>query len=268
MGKLVSGAIIAFWLVMMGLLFQKEVSPQLVLGSASTYRKLLSAERKYEPMRMGIYALAKRVGVSDSSTRVEADGSYHLKNVTKIDVAGLSRHLRKVWRERLQVKATTEMEVSSQGKLRRFRMEVDSPLLTARLSGIVEGEELVFTVETPEQVVTHRIPYDPEVVLTTSLNPFAEFHDLEVGQRWQVGLLSPRTLELTFATIEVMGVGTTNYAGSPVNYFQLQTELEGFPVEGWVSEQGQLLRIVVPPLLLIREPIEDDRTKRSDQDLR
>ena len=258
MNRLITGSIFVFWLVMMGLLFQKELLPELVLGPTPSYRQVLAVKPGDERVRMGIYLFGWRVGVSDSSTTVGKDGLYLFKNSTKIDLGRLARQLRETWEDRLQVESRSEIEVSPDGRLRRFRMDVDSPIVRAGLFGVMEGEELVFTVSTPEQSVVHRMPYDPEVILATSLNPFVELTDLEVGKKWQVSMLSPRTLELTFATMEVVGEGITRLADEPVEYYQVRTELEGFPLEGWISKQGKLLKVIVAPVEFVREPVRYD----------
>jgi len=73
--KLFCWAIVAFWVVMMALLFHQEVLPGLRMGAPANYRSLLGTARQRKTVRMGIYAFDRRLGTTVSTVTPRPDGS-------------------------------------------------------------------------------------------------------------------------------------------------------------------------------------------------
>lgn len=254
-GRVFSWAVVAFWVVMMGLLVKQEVLPGLRMGAPADYRTLLGSRRRPKTVRMGIYAFNRRLGTTVSTLLPGGDGSTRITNRTEISLGLLSRE-----GDRLttltQVRSQSEIRISPTYRLESFVVKVQSALLNIEMRGLVDGEELIFTFRSGRRSHTSRIPFDPEMPLADSISPVWSVGNLRVGRQWEVNVLDPRDLTLTQALVEVVGEGQGRWRGRPVRTYRLRITYEGNVMEAEVTQDGELLRQTINwpfRLTLIRE---------------
>ena len=254
-GRAVSWGIVTFWAVMMMLLVRLEVLPALRTGPPASYRALVGSLEKPKTVRMGIYALGQRLGTTTSTTTPLPDGSVRIGNETDADLgvftAGLGSLQPPTW-----LRARTDIWLSSDYRLRRFHIAVSSAVLSTRISGVVEGEELILTFGTNGHSRTSRVPFDPEMPLTDGLAPMVAAGGLRVGREWQINVLDPRDLSPTQALVRVVGQGSAMWRGQPVRTYRLRVTYEGRELEAVVTADGEVLRQTLNwsiPLTFVRE---------------
>lgn len=258
LGRLVSWGIVAFWVVMMTLLVRLEVLPALRVGAPASYRSVLAHLKEPKTVRMGIYAFGRRLGTTTSTTRPLPDGSVHIGNETDIELGILTAE-RAELTPLTTLGARSDLWVSADYRLQRFHMTVTSALLSVRMWGVAEGEELLFTLEVGGESHTARIPFDPEMPLADSLAPVVTARNLRLGRQWEVNVLSPRDLTLTQALVRVVGEGRAVWRGQQVRTYRLLVSYEGNELEVEVTAEGEVLRQTINwPLRLtfVREEAE------------
>ena len=258
-GRLLSWGIVAFWLVMMGLLVRQEVLPGLRMGAPANYRSLLGSRSEPRSVRMGIYALDRRLGTTVSTVRPRRDGSTHVTNRTEFSL-GFLAHEGAALTQLATVKSRSEIWISAACRLQSFTVRMNSPLFTIDMRGVVDGEELLFTFRAGDDAYTSRIPFDSEMPLAESMGPIWAAGNLRVGRQWQVNVLDPRGLTLTQALVRVVGQGEARWRGETVPTYRLSVTYEGNELEAVVTEDGELLEQVINwplRLRLVREEEED-----------
>jgi hypothetical protein len=266
-GRLLSWGIVAFWLVMMGLLVHQEVLPALRLGEPASYRSLLAQQRGPKTVRMGIYAFDRRLGTSVSTVRPQRDGSTQVVNQTEISLGFLPTTGARLT-PLTTVTSESEAWVSPLFRLQSFSLRVRSALFAVEMRGVVDGEELIFSVWSGGQTQTARIPFDPEMPIGESLGPIWPSGNLKVGRQWGINLLDPRDLTLSQALVEVVGEGRRVWQGKVVRTYRLKVTYEGNGFEAEVTADGELLRQTVTwplRLTLIREEAGQPADPRAEQ---
>jgi hypothetical protein len=265
-GKLLSWGIVAFWVVMMSLLVRQEVLPALRMGAPASYRSILGGERRPKIVRMGIYAFDRRLGTSLSAVLPQRDGSTRVTNQTEISLGFLPAGAGEAGARLMPlttVRSESDAWVSPLFRLQSFSLKVKSALFAIDMRGVVEGEELIFTVWSGGEAHTARIPFDPEMPIMDSIDPVWASGKLQVGRQWGINLLDPRDLTLTQALVEVVGERERVWQGKPVRAYLLRVTYEGSEFEAEVTGDGELLRQTISwplRLTLIREePGESER---------
>ena len=254
-GRFFSWAIVAFWVVMMGLLVEREVLPVLRMGAPADYRTLLGRARQPQTVRMGIYAFNRRLGTTVSTVTPRPDGSTRITNRTDISLGFLSPEGSRLT-PLTAVNSRSEIWVSPSYRLQRFLVRVTSPLINLEMRGLVDGEELIFTFRSGGRSHTSRIPFDPEMPLAESISPVWSVGDLRVGRQWEVNVLDPRDLTLTQALVQVTAEEQGWWQGKLVPTYRLRITYQGNEMEAVVTWEGELLRQTINwplRLTLIRE---------------
>jgi hypothetical protein len=226
---------------------------------------------------MGIYAFDRRLGTSVSTVTPQRDGSTQVVNRTQISLGFLpttgARQPDAGARLTPLTTVTSDSEawVSSLYRLQSFSLRVRSALFAIEMRGVVDGEELIFTVWSGGQAQTARIPFDPEMPIGESLGPIWPSGNLKVGRQWGINLLDPRDLALNQALVEVVGEGRRVWQGKAVRTYRLKVTYEGNEFEAEVTADGELLRQTITwplRLTLIREeagePGETEQNRGKD----
>jgi hypothetical protein len=240
---------------MMGLLVHQEVLPTLRLGEPESYRSLLAQQKGPKTVRMGIYAFDRRLGTSVSTVTPQRDGSTQVANRTEISLSFLPAAGARLT-PLTTVTSESEAWVSPLYRLQSFYLRVRSALFAIEMRGVVDGEELVFTVWSGGQAQTARVPFDAEMPIGDSLGPLWPSGKLQVGRQWGINLLDPRDLTLSQALVEVVGEGRQVWQGRAVRTYRLKVTYEGSEFEAVVTADGELLRQTISwplRLTLIRE---------------
>jgi len=264
--------IVGFWVVMMALLFRREVLPVMALsvrreGGPGTYEALVRRLPTTRTVRMGVYwpTPERRVGTVATTTRRTGD-TYHVNTVTRISSGALARLF--LTGEELapgfagptpEVVLTSRMVIGPAFRLVSFSAHaVARP--AARLIMSVKarpvGKRLLVTTEDGAgRSTTREIRYDPQGVISQAFGAALSAEDLSVGRRWSVRLINPLTGSTSTAVAEVTGRSTLEWNGAQRDVFVVETSWGLTNSIAWVTPEGEVLQQRAPfGVTLIREP--------------
>ncbi len=175
------------WLVMTGLLVQREILPRYQTPPARQgYRAILEGVTEARFTRMGIFRYdrqsedLRRVGTAESEIWPQPDGSWRLVSRTRMD-------------EQLEIES--ESIVGSDYKLRHLHVEGRwKPLVEGKADGTVEGHMLRLKIELAGAELELSFDMSDENFQIDSSGAFDIPGDLRVNQSWrtvQFNLLMP-----------------------------------------------------------------------------
>ena len=279
--------IAGFWLVMMALLFRREILPGLALAwretdADQTYEALINATHRTRTARMGIYwpTLGNRVGTTTTTIRRIGD-SHQISTLTNISVGVLGKLflLSEDPAGAGDVAPDTAITVTSRAligpkfQLVSFAAAATTSPRALRLMSIrarTAGGKLLVTVEDQAgRITTREVPYDPSSALSQSFSVASSPGGLQVGKRWQVRMLNPLKGSYETAVAEVARRTTLEWNGAPHDVFVVETAWGLSKAIAWVTPDGEVLRQRAPfGVMLVRDPpaegIRDSEPQSAD----
>ena len=238
--KLLSVAIVLFWLVMVGLLARREGLLEFLGGPEKTVTpRLLQPSDAW----MGIYlASDERIGfVNTTSTPESRDGQVGavmtvtsklrlslLSVVTEIFIAGSA------W-------------IGMEEGLREFDMKVRSAGHSMRVLGAIHDGLLDTTIHTAGEELSFQFPVGEELLLAggmgaTSLN----VPELDVGEEVLVDTFDPMTFSIGKARVKCIGEEQLDVSGTLVDTKIVTTEMNGITSKAWLGLDEEVIRAETP----------------------
>jgi len=264
--------IVGFWVVMMALLFRREVLPVLALsarreGGPRTYEALVRRLPTTRTVRMGVYwpTPERRVGTVATTMRRTGD-TYHVNTVTRISTGALARLF--LTGEEFapgfagpapEVVVTSRTVIGPEFRLVSFSAHAVArpgarPIMSVKARPV--GKRLlVTTVDRAGRSTTREIAYDPQGVVSQAFAAALSAEDLSVGRRWSVRMINPLTGSDTMAVAAVTGRSTLEWNGAQREVFVVETSWGLTKSIAWVTPEGEVLQQRAPfGVTLIREP--------------
>jgi hypothetical protein len=258
--RLVSVAILVGWAVASGLLFSRDVLPDLMIGSPPDLRTVALADEGAKPTRWAILVAddpgglqLRAVGQAKTLTERKSDGWVRMTSFAWFDAGELVKGtpISVVQNDRLEVRAMFDVDAS--GNLEEFLASVrlaGSHEDLLRLAGRVQGNRL----EVQSQAVgqspilnwTRTFPYQPRGLVQNALGPMERMPGLQVGQRWESKVISPITGQVQKVAVEVAGRRLITWDGNPVWTLEVVTHMLPWTARTWVRRDGLVLRQEVP----------------------
>lgn len=217
-------AVIMFWTVTMGWLFQRKILPPLVVGDPPSYRTILAdREQAEKPAGWMIYLDNQPLGWATSRPRLLDNGvtefrsRVHLKRLPLEEITpGWMKSLLQIVDSRelgqlaMNVDIDGAMEIDPLGRPIGFNSkalfgedtaqrdeqgfllpgEIDGRYAIS-IQGTVEGPQLKLKVRSGEFVYNTSTYLSPDALMTDALSPQARLPELKVGQSWTVPVYSP-----------------------------------------------------------------------------
>lgn len=164
---------------------------------------------------------------------------------------------------------STELTFSPAGKMDNFAFRLESPALSARVTGTRYDREFACIAQIGS--ITQTMALDGEVskYLGDSLRPFTHLKGLHVGQSWRLRLIDPLALlqgsgaQFTTKLVKVTAREPIDHLGSKIESFRIETD----GTVAWADDAGRVLRQEVHvPLLgrwVITDEPYDDRAKQN-----
>ena len=224
-------AVVAAWLVMIGLLIKRIHFQKSHQAAAIFSEKATIDETKRD--WMAIYLKDIKVGYSMIQINPFED-TYVIweevvLNLNLMGQASMMRsHIRSV--------------VDRDFRLKRFTLRIESGIVRFQVSGKMEGREMV--VETGEgyRKKTHRIELAEPPVTGAGMSLFFEGRPLTVGESFSFLVFDPATLAQKQVVVEVAGRGSVTINRISYPALRLETEMWGQKLVFWVDEKGRVLK--------------------------
>ena len=249
-GRIVTGAIILFWLAMMGQLVKREILPSLEqareLAHTPNYRQLEVRAELPRTDQMGIYLGEQRIGQSVTTvSRQEQDNELQIRNRTDVRLgmgAGIPL---------LSKFMGVELRLTFRARVFESRLMGFNMVLTlgggepyAVVDGFVVGKELTLRIRQGGQVRTQSIPFDPQQMISTDLMPALTPAQLRVGATWTMQSIDVQTMTVRKSLARVRSREQVKIAGRMRDTFVIEVPYspgsgESFTV--WASPDGEVL---------------------------
>jgi len=259
--RLVSIAILIYWSVAVLFLIKRDVLPEMTLGQPPDLRTITRAEADAVPARWAVQVIddplqpdtRRTVGQAVTEALRRSDGWVVMSSRVWFDSAGLlkgTKFANKVDNVRLEVDSTYLVDAS--GNLQSFRATVMSPSDPGEETLKVEGRlknhaiEVITRGPLPIMNQTRMIPYEPRGVVQNTLGPVDRLPGLRVGQRWDVPVVSPFTLQTEIARVEVTRLVMIHWDKNPVTVREVVQHVGPLTARTWVRADGLVLRQEVP----------------------
>lgn len=187
--------IAAFWVLMMGLLFEREIRPFIDNQAPPTYRRMLVGDGRPQTVRMQILRRLRPAGMYTATFTPQPSGFCRLKEVLGMDV--------ELGRIKLHTTTTIETLIDPEFQLAKFGMEMEGAGLVLRVDGVrLDRETLQIVLASPlSGRIEKTIPFEKDMVLSNDFSPFFRLPDLTPGREWIVHTLSPNLLQRDVAIL-------------------------------------------------------------------
>ncbi len=240
---LIGASIVGFWLVMTGLLLQRELGVRRLTAEP--------ASRLEAPTEtwMGIYVEPEqRIGQvhvrqSPEERRGLAGARMTLDAEMRLNLLGKSTDLELkgfVWRPYDQPEADFDFTIRS--------AEYDF-----RIHGGLGGGELTAEVVSAGETFPLSLPVDGEMVFASGFGATLELPTLEVGEEVRLESFDPLTLSKSPARVRCLARESLDLGMGPIATRRLQVTMGGVRSLAWVDEGGEVVRAETPFGLVLQK---------------
>jgi hypothetical protein len=242
--KGLSVGIVAFWIIMMGLLVEKvyfhpadEYLEPEAIGSED---RVPLGERW-----MGVYFKGAKIGYAHETVQEQEDGySIREKISMKLRVLGDSQ----------QVDIATECMADRRFNLRSFHFDLLTGSTRIKIDGQVVGRKLALKVHSGGKMTEREVSFEYIPFLANNLRPFLVQRGLEPDKRYRVSMFDPSTMSLNKVNVMVMGREKISLGENDLWANRLKLSYRGIGVNVWLDDEGSVLKEESPMgLILVRE---------------
>jgi len=240
--KLIEVSIIVFWILMMGLLFSREIVSN---HRISAYRPFLSKNTLLSDQWLGIYFNNSPVGFVHTSIEPhiieKGISGYRVTNRTLMNFL-LLRKRNKVW-------FNAEAIVDDDYQLVKFHFELNSGLHKMTVKGYVSDKKIMELEINSQGEISKRkilLPKKEGVIIASIISPFNSFGELKVGAKYALKVFNPFSLELEALDIEVTHKEMFERQGLSQEAFVVKSEYRGLIQTAWINDKGEILKEETP----------------------
>jgi len=269
--RLVSVAILLYWVIAASSLIRRDVLPELSFVRPPDLGTIARAAGDSTPVRWAVEVLDKpaapesRRPVGEAVTMSSRDSNGWVITVSRVwfDTGRLLKGTPLDNRAEARLEVHSHYRVDPSGNLQSFIATVRSPPESDELlqiQGHLKGEELEVVTKGPLPMFnqTRKLLYVPRSLVWNALGPFDRLPGLQVGQRWESDFVSPLTGRFEKVQVEVTERTTIHWDRAPVPVFMVVSRMAPVSVRTWVRQDGLVLRQEVPfpvvKLVLERQP--------------
>ena len=250
---MIGGPIVAFWLLMMGLLLKSELGVQrLAPGDGG---RLLEPTDSW----LGVFlAEGQRVGYVHlrqvPENRHQLDGvRMELEARLSVELLGKSTDLElsgAVWRPYESPRAEFGFAVRSAG----YDFEIE---------GEVANGELRAEMTTAGEVIPWRLPIGEGMIFEGGLGSALRFPPLEVGDEYRLDTFDPLTLGKSQARVRCLAREKLSLSTGEVDTCRLSISSNGLSSLAWVDDTGEVVRAETPIGLVLERITPEEARQRS-----
>jgi len=227
----IGGAIVVFWMVMVGLLIQKTHFEKEIQHSETSYENvpLKDVGRDW----MEIYLKGSKVGYSMTQTDPLRDDYLVWEEVVlNLNLVGQASAMR------TQIRSLLDGDF----RLKRFTLRVESGAVRFQMSGRMGDHHMQIETGEGADQRTHVIELPEAPVTGAAMSMFFRGRPLKVGDSFTFSLFDPMTLAQRTITVSVVRKETIDINRVTYPAFRLETEMWGHKVVFWVNESGEVLK--------------------------
>jgi hypothetical protein len=246
--KVLTLAIVAFWLVMNGALLRREYEFRGLDAYRQGIVQFLGNDLRRERW-LGVYRNGRKLGYTGcvfEKTFADAGIEHRLEIDSRFDILGTGAMVSiegTIISDFQMAPLTLEATVRTGGAEFRFRGERSPNGFLIR--GSAGGLEL-FSRELPLR----------ELLLGDGIFPMLPVSGFEVGQSYDLPAFDPISQEIAPARVEVRETAQLALNGLKLDCFVLETRFRGLSYRSWMTADGDTLRLEIPApasLVLKRE---------------
>lgn len=262
-------ASLTLWLVMTGLLIEREVLPRIERGTAgaSGYRLFLEGVTEPRVEEMEILVDGKKAGTTRTETIPLDDGTYRLITRLRFDplklASGVSGILGELigtetrGLEGLEVTSEYDLWIGEDFRLRELHVEVKSPFMNLVQEGAADGEILHLRTEQDGVVREERLYASEHPLFGEDSSPMVMPKNLEVGDSWEfvrVNPLAPGGEKTIYEARVVSRESHFEWQGESREVFVVHVTDRDHTLElkSFVTPQGETLEQHLPSKIVLR----------------
>lgn len=229
--KIASGLAIIGWALMMGALFKKTyISP---LSHKIGWGERVGEELRLGESWMGIYLHDRKIGYSVTSWEREGqDLRVVERTIMELMVMGQPQ----------KVNVSTNCLLDPALYLKSFRFHLSSEQVSFQAEGEIEEKRMRVRLSGIGQREEIEIPLKQIPFLWSNLRFLFKNRDLFEGQRLQVSLFDPATLNMENLLVQVEGRERLRIGTHEVEALKLKQTFKGTTIHSWIGEGGEILK--------------------------
>jgi hypothetical protein len=226
-GGVIKVLVILTWLGMTAALFGRlSAAPELIIQPE---------DRTFnQESWMSVFFGGQKVGYTYQAISQAGAGGYSVDQNTymRLNLMGTVQVLRTV----------LSAQLDDVWGLERFHFFMSSGPVQYKLSGRMEGRDLVLSSMTGGKKMENRIQLDQTPRLAAGLMPYLGGQKMEEGDRYEVPIFDPSTLSTKPVTVTVEGRESLRIDEETVETFRIRQDYHGVTAYAWVDDQGRVIK--------------------------
>jgi hypothetical protein len=223
--------IVAFWLVMLGLLYKRLEFGSIAVtsGYQTEMGEIDSAQKEWKE----IFLKGRKVGYSVTFIRPFQKGYFIQDEVfLRLNLLGLDKGIYTI----------TQSNVDEKFILKDFTFKMNSGIVSYDVSGRVQGDHLLIkTGKGKEQSIREVILKEPPVI-SAGMEHLFKTKKMHVGETIRVPFFDPSTMIQKEGIFRVAAKESIKINRIEYNAFRLDTEIFGNSMTLWADESGVILK--------------------------
>lgn len=237
MRKFYTAFVLIFWVAMIGLLFQREVLPTLIITNPAGYKIELTKDYPVRESWMGIYFKDKKIGFSNTVISHDIDrgvAGYRINEIAVLRFNMLGEQ------QLVRIKGTSFF--NEDYRLKNFSYKLVSGEHKLDVDGHAEKDNLNITVDlgTGKREKTFKI--DPNTLVSNSINPVLLFKKLEKDRDITFEVFDPVTFGTNRVNIRNVGSEDIGFDKKRYHAYIFETDIAGIKTKTWMTEDGDILK--------------------------
>ena len=235
------GGVVITWLILFSLLLQRDYFIQPLDN-----REALALERDARTAFQGIYFKDSKIGYvetrylpAEDSVRIDQQASMHL------NISGQTHPID------LRLSAV----VSTDSTLRSFDFDFSSLFYRMNAEGTVEGNRVLFTLDTGSSTINDLLELPSPPLLSTSRRPYLLKDGIKAGDKVSVPWFDPVSLSAKHSTIEYRGRQQVLVLDRVFHLHRFTEYFSGARINAWLDDDGNVIKEESPAgFVFIQEP--------------
>jgi hypothetical protein len=224
-------AVVAFWIIMIGLMVKREDLEHLSEGVNNGIAKPLidSKEREWKE----IFLKGKKVGYSINIIQPFGDGYYIQEEIfLRLNLMGVERGLYTI----------TQSGVDEDFILKNFNFKMNSGVISYNISGKVEGNQLVVMTGEGRRRRRQSIQLSEPPTIGAGMEYMFKTLGMNVGDSYKIPFFDPSTMSQNEVVFKVVAQEPLKIKDITYNAFRVETEMWGNRLTFWLDEEGNVLK--------------------------
>ena len=239
-GKFLGWTAVGFWLVMMGMLVQRQNCAQSPPPFAEIPLPPMLEENGKVPAEeewMGIYFQGSKIGWLYVASEPQENG-YTVREESRMHLKVMDTS-QKVWTK-------TTCWTDNTFALTSFDFQMRSDVISLVVSGEIKGKTLYLDIQSAGKVQKKEISFPRRPYLFINLRPYLFYQGFEVGKSLRFPVVLPSTLNQAEVVLTIEAEEDITVHDEVWRAFRIKQSFAGIEVTSWYDKQGRPLKEVSP----------------------